>query len=185
MPRQKPANNHRSTRSMVRPIVAGLAIILALVVARFAGNAVRAALEPAPHYALYVVNADGSGQKWLRDELAFDLWGPTWSPDGKQIAVSFVARSGDKGELYLLDSSGQNPTPLTHNGRNNYNPAWSHDGKQIVFHAAQLEPGLPNLIRENLSWIFVGIVGVIAPKRRLRQPSMWVAASPLTAAQRR
>jgi Tol biopolymer transport system component len=133
---QKPANN-RSTRSFVRPIVAGVAITLALVAAWFVGNALSDALEPAPHDALYVVNADGSGQKLLHDEPAFDLWGPTWSPDGKQIAVSFVARSGDKGELYLLDSQGQNPTALTHNGRNNFNPAWSHDGKQIAFFSQQ------------------------------------------------
>jgi Tol biopolymer transport system component len=136
MPDQKQSNN-RATRSYTRPIIAGTAIILALVVAWFAGDALSGALEPAPHYSLYVVNADGNGQKLLRNESEFDLWGPAWSPDGKHIAVSFVARFGDKGELYLLDSNGQNPTPLTHNGRNNYNPAWSHDGKQIAFFSQQ------------------------------------------------
>ncbi len=133
---QKHAYN-RSSRSYARSIVAGIVIILTLVIAWFAGNALSGALEPALHYALYVVNADGSGQKLLREESAFHLWGPAWSPDGQHIAVSFVTRSGDQGELYLLDRAGQNPTALTHNGRNNFDPAWSHDGKQIAFLSQQ------------------------------------------------
>ncbi len=131
------SDNNHSSRSYARPLVVGVVIILALIVAWFAGNALSDALEPAPHYALYVVNADGSGQKLLREESTFDLWGAAWSPDGQHIAVSFVARSGDQGELYLLDSQGQNPTALTHNGRNNFNPAWSHDGKHIAFFSQQ------------------------------------------------
>jgi len=130
-------SNNRPSRSYAKPILAGVATVLTLIVAWFAGNAVSDALEPAPHYALYVMNADGSGQKLLREESAFDLWGPAWSPDGQHIAVSFVVRSGDQGELYLLDSHGQNPTPLTHNGRNNFNPAWSHDGKHIAYFSQQ------------------------------------------------
>jgi Tol biopolymer transport system component len=136
LPDQKQFSN-RSSRPYAKPLVAGMVIILALIVAWFAGNALRDALEPAPHYALYMVNADGSGQKLLREESAFDLWGPAWSPDGQYIAVSFAERSGDKGEIYLLDRSGQNPTLLTHNGQNNYNPAWSHDSKQIAFFSQQ------------------------------------------------
>ena len=129
--------NNRSVRSFAMLSVAGIVISLAFVLAWIAGDALSGALESAPHYTLYVVNVDGSGQKLLRDEPAFDLWGPAWSPDGKHIVISFVARSGDKGELYLLDSNGQNPTPLTRNGRNNYTPAWSHDGQRIVFVSQQ------------------------------------------------
>jgi hypothetical protein len=98
MTRQDQRTTDRSVRSSVKPIGIGIAIILALILAWFAGDALSGALESAPHYTLYVVNADGSGQKLLRDEPAYDLWGPAWSPDGKHIVISFVARSGDKGE---------------------------------------------------------------------------------------
>ncbi len=136
LPNPKQSNSH-SARSYAKPIVAGAVVVLAMALAWVAGDALTGALEPAPHYALYAVDADGSGQKLLREESTFDLWGPAWSPDGQHIAVSFNERSGDKGEIYLLDSHGQNLTPLTHNGRSNYNPAWSHDGKQIAFFSQQ------------------------------------------------
>lgn len=133
MTRQDQPANDRSVRSYVKPIGIGIAIILALILAWFIGDLLSGATEPTTHYALYVVNADGSGQKIIRDDQAFDLWGPAWSPDGKQIAVSVVSASGDKSEIYLLDSNGQSSHPLTHNGQLNYQPVWSHDGKRIAF----------------------------------------------------
>jgi Tol biopolymer transport system component len=121
------------TKNILRIIFPVAGIILSLVLAWIAGDALSGVTEPATHYALYETNADGSGQKLLRDDQTFELWGPAWSPDGKQIAVSFVSSSGDTSEIYLLDADGQNPMQLTHNGHQNYLPAWSHDGSQIAF----------------------------------------------------
>jgi Tol biopolymer transport system component len=125
------------TQNILKIVFSAIGIILSLVLAWIAGDALSGATEPAVHYALYKTNADGSGQKLLRDDPTFELWGPAWSPDGKQIAVSFVSSSGDTSEIYLLDADGQNPMQLTHNGQQNYLPAWSHDGKRIAFISQQ------------------------------------------------
>jgi Tol biopolymer transport system component len=120
-----------------RIVFSAIGMVVLLALAWLAGDALSGAIEPPTHFALYVINADGSGQKILRDDSTFELWGPAWSPDGQQIAVSLVSGSGDKSEIYLLDSNGQNPHPLTHNGQQNYLPAWSHDGKRIAFVSQQ------------------------------------------------
>ncbi len=65
--------------------------------------------------------------------------------------------------IFVMKRDGSQPVNLTNNPDLFAEfPSWSPDGKQIVFHAALLETGAPKLIRENLNWIFVGIVGVIA-----------------------
>jgi TolB protein len=90
-----------------------------------------------PHSALYSVKSDGSGLVLLASDPKYALWEPAWSPDGKTIAVTFVDPATKEGELYFLDANGQNPRPLTHNGRSNYYPQWSHDGKQLAFISQQ------------------------------------------------
>lgn len=127
----------QSVRSVARPILIGTAIVILLVIAWFVGDALSNATEPANHYTLYVMNADGSGQKLLRDEAKFDLWSPAWSSDGKHIAVSVVKPSGGNGEIFVVDAYGQNPAQLTQNGQQNYLPSWSHDGKRVVYISQQ------------------------------------------------
>ena len=127
----KPNTRPAIMRAGMLLIVIG--IVLSLVLAWIAGDALSGTTQPATHYALYVMNADGNGQEILRDTPTYEMWGPAWSPDGQQIAISFVSSSGDNSELYLLHSDGQDPIQLTHNGRQNYLPAWSHDGKRIAF----------------------------------------------------
>jgi dipeptidyl aminopeptidase/acylaminoacyl peptidase len=85
----------------------------------------------------------------------------SWSPDGNQLA--FWSDHIGTPNIFLIKRDGSQPIILTNNlDLFTENPSWSSDGKQIVFHAAPLETGAPKLIRENLNWIFVGIVGVIA-----------------------
>lgn len=61
-----------------RIVFSAIGMVVLLVLVWFGGDALSGAIEPATHYALYVVNADGGGQKLLRDEPEFDLWGPAW-----------------------------------------------------------------------------------------------------------
>ncbi len=100
-------NSKKIWQVITRVIVASVG---ALLFVGLIGVAAQAASDTPPHTSLYVVNADGSGFKLLRDDPNYPLWGPAYSPDGSKIAVTFVAPSGDRGELYLLDADGQHPT---------------------------------------------------------------------------
>ena len=77
---------------------------------------------------IYVMEADGSGQTNLTNNLANDSK-PAWSPDGTKIAF-FSDRTGD---VYVMNADGTGQTNLTNNGVSDTDPAWSPDGTQIAF----------------------------------------------------
>ena len=72
-------------------------------------------------YDLWVMNADGSGQR----RLAAGGSVPAWSPDSRRIA--YVTATG---RLVILDVD--SPRTVTILGRN-VNPYWSPDGRLIAF----------------------------------------------------
>jgi len=78
---------------------------------------------------VYVMNADGSGQRLLVRNGGH----PRWSPDGRQIAFDSV-RQGAFG-IYVMDSSGSRERLLTN--RLDGFPAWSPDGRRIAFVSAR------------------------------------------------
>jgi Tol biopolymer transport system component len=75
---------------------------------------------------IYVVNADGSGQRRLTRNTWSDS-DPVWSPDGRRIA--FVSGW----QLWVMNADGSGRRQLTRQGAHNFNPAWSPDGKRIAF----------------------------------------------------
>jgi Tol biopolymer transport system component len=67
------------------------------------------------------MNADGSGQTRLTDDLALDT-NPIWSPDGTRIAFQSYRDGND--EIYVMNADGSGQTRLTNSRREDHYPAW-------------------------------------------------------------
>ena len=76
---------------------------------------------------VYVMNADGSGQRRLTNAAADPAppgcageFNPAWSPDGREIAIV----SGLSPTIYVMNADGSGQRELTPG----FSPAWSPDG---------------------------------------------------------
>lgn len=77
---------------------------------------------------LYVSSADGTGARPLAEHL--DLRGsPSWSPDGRVVAVA--ADAGEGPRIYRVPIDGSAPVSLTEHVASN--ALWSPDGQTILY----------------------------------------------------
>jgi Tol biopolymer transport system component len=75
---------------------------------------------------VYVVNADGSGQRRLTGDARFPA-SPAWSPNGRQLV--FEGGPYVRG-VYVVNADGSGQRRLARSGGA---PAWSPDGRTIAF----------------------------------------------------
>jgi Tol biopolymer transport system component len=101
----------------------------------------------APPEDVFVINADGTGQR----VVAPDAYNPAWSPDGKQLAVQ---RTVDRSEYWndrpctvrtwLVDAAGGNERQLEELGDGcGFAPTWSPDGTRLASVLIAAAPGDP------------------------------------------
>jgi Tol biopolymer transport system component len=87
---------------------------------------------PPSCFAIWTVNADGGGRRALvPPSLHFDYLGPTWSPDGEQIAYVRQDENGDNVELWVMNDDGSGKHRLAEGSVSD--PAWSPNGDLILF----------------------------------------------------
>jgi len=86
-----------------------------------------------PQGELWRSRTDGSEalQLTLRPLVTY---GPTWSPDGKQIAFS-GQKTGEDWQLYTVSVNGGTPQQLPQSTAG-MNPTWSPDGRSLLFHVS-------------------------------------------------
>ena len=87
--------------------------------------------DPASGSALWVVFADGSGERRLTSGTAAEH--PDWSPDGREIAFD------DNGAVWVVGADGQGLRRVTKScfsgpgcGAPHQHPRWSPDGRRLV-----------------------------------------------------
>ena len=114
---------------------------------------------------IYVMNADGTGQRRLTHEKAADF-GPTWSPDGSMIA--FTSQRGGGFDIFVMNADGtaqRRLTNFTERGLGAAGPTWAPDGKRIAFRSRlkQIDIYVVNIDGTGLTKITDGPGGAVTP----------------------
>jgi hypothetical protein len=82
--------------------------------------------DDTPFFSLQLVNADGNGVTEIVPVTPAAMNGPTWSPDGTQLAFSMNS------DIYVVRADGTGLTRLTTRASAE-TPAWSPDGTRIAY----------------------------------------------------
>lgn len=116
---------------------------------------------------LFVMNADGSGQRLLTDLP--NCHGFHWSPDSSRL--TFVSDQEGNDEIYLINADGSGLTRLTNYSGPDKNPSWQPLGNQSA-HPVPTEPPAPVVTESSAAaednWIQPDVASpsVISPASR-------------------
>ena len=80
--------------------------------------------------------------KETKSQLSFDIsqtWGPSWSPNGKEIV--FASGFFESTDIYLLaTNSSTSAKPIIHTNKSERSPFWSVDGRFLLFTITETQP---------------------------------------------
>jgi TolB protein len=156
MKKQRPAIRHLVALAVVVCVLAsGSSVLAAGAVAPPSGEPAAGAINQAAigeaagkiafmshrdgNPEIYVMDADGSDQTRLTNDLAEDKE-PSFSPDGTKIA--FISRRDGTPEIYVMNADGSDQTRLTDDlDEDVRNPSFSADGTKIAFSTARDRDG--------------------------------------------
>lgn len=79
---------------------------------------------------VWVMNADGTGEKNLTNDPDFDGW-PAWSPDGSRIV--FSSNRSDTYQIYVMNADGSGLSRAVSSPYTDVRPQFLPDGSGIVF----------------------------------------------------
>ena len=83
---------------------------------------------------VWIMNADGSGQRQLTFDSTKKDQTPEWSPDGTKIAYTVdVSTTVAGGDIWVMNADGSDQQPITSGPERDFGPVWSPDGTQIAF----------------------------------------------------
>ncbi|PYJ85749.1 MAG: peptidase M28, partial [Verrucomicrobia bacterium] len=99
----------------------------------------RKRLETDPAYfgEIYIMNADGSGQKRLTFTPGYD-GGPFFSPDGRRILWRRFGTNGINADIYTMKLDGSDVRRLTDFGCMSWAPFYHPSGQYLLFTANKL-----------------------------------------------
>ncbi|HWC72955.1 MAG TPA: BamA/TamA family outer membrane protein [Gemmatimonadales bacterium] len=113
------------------------------------------------HPALRIVKGNNGD---LVKEINFpelgEIFNPTWSPDGKQIA--FSSQVGGVTDLFIYDLDSKKLTRLTDDLYADLEPAWSPDGKYIAFSTDRFGTSIDSLTYGDYQLALIDVSGGVA-----------------------
>lgn len=86
---------------------------------------------------IYIMNADGSGQKRLTHMKGYD-GGPFFSPDGKRIIWRHFTEKGDTADIFTMKTDGTDVRRLTNFMAMSWAPFYHPSGEYVVFASNKL-----------------------------------------------
>jgi Tol biopolymer transport system component len=93
--------------------------------------------DPSYFAELYIMNADGSGQKRLTFLKGYD-GGPFFSPDGKRIIWRHFTEKGDTADIFTMKTDGTDIRRLTDFKAMSWAPYFHPSGQYVVFASNKL-----------------------------------------------